>query len=192
MNKIEFIETVFLKGIRNIINSNENYLAFSLIIQAVETLGMFELEFDDKSVVALDQKDEFEKRFESGIRLFPTKQRKNYQDKKIYLRKSLRNPMIHQFRPGSNISISGDIASKKDHLKILDNNLILNIQELFTDFSFACKKMIKKLKSSKEKGKILNPYIEIAEKIAVDGQTYSASGTNVVNSRDFRFGNEGE
>jgi hypothetical protein len=138
----QFINTVLISNVNDLIEKGFDYLAFVIIGQGIETLGSF---FDDKPF------DHYEvglpkKRFLKGLSLMDNR----YQAIGDLLWENLRCGLAHQLKPKKDISLTSYKSKATDlqHLYKGDKtgNTYLVVDTLFKDFKSACLKVIEKLK----------------------------------------------
>lgn len=144
-----FVDTVLVRDIRTVIQSGAGYLAFSLIAQGIELLGALldEQEFNDSNLS--------EDRFRTALReLFPkTYMGHSTKGAEFYLYEDLRCGMAHVLRPQGRIGFIGRTEAREmrvSHLQPVDHEgrrlLVLVLEDLFDDFSEACRKAKNRIK----------------------------------------------
>jgi hypothetical protein len=144
MEKLEgeqFIQTVLISNVHDLIEKGFDYLAFVIIGQGIETLGSF---FDNKPF------DHYEiglpkKRFLKGLSLMESK----YQVIGEFLWENLRCGLAHQLKPKKKISLTSYKSSATDLQNLYKGDksgtTYLVVDVLFRDFVNACQKVIEKL-----------------------------------------------
>jgi hypothetical protein len=144
MEKLEgeqFIQTVLISNVNDLIEKGFDYLAFVIIGQGIETLGSF---FDNKPF------DHYEaglpkERFLAGLSLMDPR----YQVIGEFLWKNLRCGLAHQLKPKKEISLTSYKSGATDLQNLYKGDktgiTYLVVDTLFKDFKTACNNVIEKL-----------------------------------------------
>ena len=132
MSVNEFIDTVILDELDKMINAHHfYYLGFILVSTSIEFTGAL-LDQEDFSKPNLA-----EERFIKALKLFPTKYSPfTIKNNQHYLYKHLRCGMVHMLRPNHGVVFThkAEAINGPGHLALsTDNQLILIIEELFSD-----------------------------------------------------------
>ena len=141
------------------------YIKFVLIATSIEFLGAC---MDQKDWIP--KKSQSENRFNNAIKkLFP-KQYHKYANKgaTINLFRDFRCGMIHKLNQESNIRLTErrhESDNERLHLKIVDNQLVLVLEDFYEDLNRACNELEKLYKNNKiPNRKLEDDYIHIVER----------------------------
>jgi hypothetical protein len=129
----EFIKKVFIDETGRLIDEGFYHFGFVLMAQGLETLGSF---LDKKPFKA---KDQSKLRFSHAInRLMPKEYARLNDNHKLY--DQLRASMAHTFTVSRHIYLTSkaDKEMRNNHLKIMDDKLILVAEYFYADFKKAC------------------------------------------------------
>lgn len=122
-----------------LIQCKRDYTAFLIITIGIEFLGAF---LHEKT---FETKGQSETRFTNALGYFKNNW---YTSNKKWLYENFRGPLIHQFRPGSDLlltSISKNGATREEHLTLKDGKRLLVLEILFEDFQGAVNRLRNKL-----------------------------------------------
>ncbi|MBI9055360.1 MAG: hypothetical protein JEY96_16165 [Bacteroidales bacterium] len=128
----QFIQTVFIDDIQRLIDAELYHFAFVIMAQGLETLGSF---LDSKPLKARDQS---KLRFSHAInRLMPQKYAQFNNNHLLY--DQLRASLAHTFTSGKYVYLTYQKHSDfgKQHLKEIDQKLILVAEDFYIDFKKA-------------------------------------------------------
>jgi hypothetical protein len=167
MNISDFIGKVIVCELKKIIEvGGFHYLGFLLVAVSIECLGAF---FDKNPI---EENGHSEDRFKKGLKLFPDKY-KQYRNSgnRYYLYNQLRNGMIHQLRPLGRLELTHRNETNTNGYKHLqkigegDNEqLVLVIEDFYSDLKKACNALIKKAESGKSQKDLKKKFINVPDK----------------------------
>jgi len=146
-----YIRYHFIEEVGRLQRSGFHYFSVVIMVQVIEFLGGM---LDNKPLRARNQS---KNRFRLAIaKLFDSRyQRLNNND---WLYDKLRNHMVHAFIPSSLLKIIS--AGEKGNSRNLEKEgdiLVIVSEELFSDFTRACQKVIYLIDSGKIPAKKINP-----------------------------------
>lgn len=133
----EFIQKVFIEETGRLIDAGFYHFGFVLMAQGLETLGSF---LDKKPLKARDQS---KLRFSHAInRLMPKEYAPLNDNHKLY--DQLRASLAHTFTVSRHIYLTSktDKEFGNDHLKIVDDKLVLVAEYFYDDFKKACLRLL--------------------------------------------------
>jgi len=150
---------IIIADIDSLITNKHDFVAFIIIALGIEFIGNF---YDGDDFADFGQSDT---RFKTGLtKFFKNNWYKNHSD---WLFKNFRGPLIHQYRPSDTILLTSyckNKASLKLHLTVVDGKTIFVLEQLFSDFKTAIKKLkndLKKPSNSLNKEKINGDFMAI-------------------------------
>lgn len=157
---LEHIDTM-IANIKSLIDNKQDFIGFVIIAIGIEFLGSFYDGFD------FNDFGQSEARFKNALSNLFKDQR--YRNKKDWLFKQLRGPLIHQYRPGDEILLTSKCkndAPLELHWKPSDLKTVFVLEKLFDDFKSAVQKLnneIEKASNPLNKEKISGEYMAIKE-----------------------------
>lgn len=134
----EFIDTKLIPQAKEMVEAGYAYYVFGIMAQAVELVGAM---YEGGIEATAKEPD----RFKTGVSKVFAKRGK-YTNLKNDFYQSLRNPMIHQMRPGAKLVLTekANGAGSEDHLKQDDQGrIVLVIETLIEDFAQGMKSIYK-------------------------------------------------
>lgn len=151
---------IIIADVKNLIARKQDFISFIIISLGIEFMGSF---YDTYDFTDFGQSG---KRFKLALsNLFKDKW---YQSNTEWIYKNLRGPLIHQYRPGGEISLTSQCKNEApldSHLKKSDDGkIIFVLEQLFEDFKLAVQKFkneIEKPSNPLNKEKIIGEYMGI-------------------------------
>ena len=152
---------IIIADVQNLIDNKQDFIGFLIIALGIEFMGSF---YDEKDFNDFGQS---ETRFKNALSNLFKDQR--YRNKKDWLFKQFRGPLIHQYRPGDEIQLTSKCKNDAPldlHWKPSDLKIVFVLEQLFDDFKTAVQKLkneIEKASNSLNKEKINGGYMGIKE-----------------------------
>lgn len=167
LNPKDFIQTVFINELGQLINSHA-YISFFTIGIGIEFLG----KCIDTNEQDWNKSGNSGKHFKKAVNelISLSKYRPFLTSHQLY--KSFRCGLAHAAAPNFRVTLSS--KNESGNLTILNNRLNLKIEDLYDDFKGACLEVISR--NFAQTDKMNMPYLEVPD-ISPNSQSISYSGT---------------